>query len=74
MHLELAKIYFGNEKMFPEVTKNIMKALKLDHSIPTNKITHKFEPEEDQSLYARPLERYLHSFREKIMLKTLQIM
>lgn len=42
MHLELAKICFGNEKMFPEVEKNIMKAIKLDHSIPANRIQHKF--------------------------------
>lgn len=45
MHLELAKIYFGNEQMFHEVEKNIMKAIKLDHSIPINKIQFKFEPE-----------------------------
>jgi hypothetical protein len=55
MHLELAKIYFNNEKMFHEVETNIIKAIKLDHSISSNKITHKFEPEEDTSIYYRPL-------------------
>lgn len=30
--------------MFAEVEKNITKAIKLDHSIPANKMSHKFEP------------------------------
>lgn len=74
MHLELANIYFGNEQMFSEVEKNIMGALKLDHSIPISKIQFKFESEEDPSLYHRPYERYLTNYREKIMLKTMQNM
>ena len=74
MHLELAKIYFGNEQMFPEVERNILRAIKLDHSIPIGKLQFKFEPEEDPSLYHRPYDRYLQSFREKILLKTMQNM
>ena len=42
MHLELAKIYFGNQAMFIEVETNIMKAIKLDPSIPLHKINVKF--------------------------------
>lgn len=60
--------------MFHEVEKNIMKAIKLDHSIPVNKLQFKFEPEEDPSLYHRPYERYLNSYREKIMLKAMENM
>lgn len=72
MHLELAKTYFGNEQMFPEVERNILSAIKLDHSIPISKLQFKFEPEEDPSLYHRPYMRYLESFREKILLKNLK--
>ena len=43
MHLEVAKIYFGNEVMFLEVESNIMKAIKLDPSIALHKINYKFE-------------------------------
>jgi hypothetical protein len=50
-----------------------MSALKLDHSIPLQKMQLKFEPEEDPSLYFRPYQRYLNDYKEKIMLKTLQI-
>lgn len=69
MHLELAKIYFNNYGMLEQVEKHTLKAIKLDHSIPTSKLQHKFEPEEDSSLYYRPFERYLHSFREKLIIK-----
>ena len=72
MHLELGKIYFGNEQMFPEVERNILRAMKLDHSIPVGKLQFKFEPEEDPSLYHRPYHKYLEAFREKILLKTMQ--
>ena len=71
MHLELAKINLGNEVLFHDVERNIMKALKLDHSLPLPKIPHKFDPEEDPGLYYRPYERYLEEFRGKILLKTL---
>lgn len=48
-----------------------MKAIKLDHSIPLNKLAHKFDSEEDPGLYYRPYQRYLNDFHCKIMLKTL---
>jgi len=58
--------------MFIEVESNIMKAIKLDPSIPLHKLNVKFESSEDISLYQRPYERYLEDFREKILLKTMQ--
>jgi len=59
--------------MFSEVESNVLKALRLDPSIPTAKLSIKPEPEEDSSLYARPYHRYLLDFRQKVLLKTMQI-
>ena len=58
--------------MFIEVESNIMKAVKLDPSIPLHKLNIKFDPSEDSSLHQRPYQRYLEDFREKILLKTMQ--
>lgn len=41
LHLQLISIYFENDLMFSEVEKNVFKALRLDPSIPSNKIAVK---------------------------------
>jgi len=51
----------------------VLKALRLDPSAPTSKLINKPEPEEDASLYSRPYHRYLLDFRQKVLLKTMQI-
>ena len=60
--------------MFPEVEKHVMKGIKLDHSIPLNKVQAKIEPEDDTSLFTRPYQKYLETFREKVNLKTMRNM
>jgi len=43
LHLQLISIYFGNDLMFSEVETNVFKAMRLDPSIPLNKLTNKPE-------------------------------
>lgn len=61
LHLELAKTYFSSESTFSKVEEHILKAMDLDYTIPINKITHKYNPEEDLSLYQRPYDRYIQA-------------
>jgi hypothetical protein len=72
-HLQLISIYFDNDLMFAEVESNVTKALRLDPSLPTARLPFKPDPEEDPSLYARPYHRYLHDFRQKVLLKNMQV-
>lgn len=72
-HLQLINIYFDNDLMFAEVESNVFKALRLDSSIPTAKLAIKPDVEEDPSLYARPFHRYFLDFKQKVLLKTMQI-
>jgi hypothetical protein len=60
--------------MFSEVERNVFRALRLDPSIPPQKLSIKPEAEEDPSLYTRPYHRYLLEFRQRVLLKTMQIM
>ena len=69
----MINIYFDNDLMFAEVESNVFKALRLDPSIPPSRLQIKPEAEEDPSLYARPYHRYLHDFRQKVLLKNMQV-
>jgi hypothetical protein len=73
-HLQLISIYFGNDHMFSEVESNVFKALRLDPSVPIGRLLNKPEGEEDPSLYTRPYHRYLSEFRQRVLLKTMQVM